>query len=201
MKTIVRISLFLLIITSYVISQEINTYKGYSKIEFIDTVINDNPIITKDKFLKIVKSVGYNTLPNNIRLDLDLLEYFTNLSDEKSGSVQLFEINVNVLAFDDDPPHKRSGYLNVSLRGTNESELIETRIADSLIDASFNRGDIDEERVKFLKSDWDSEIIMYEMIGKSMIFRNYNDKDIIQQIRSYIQEIFDELNILIREYP
>lgn len=200
MKNIIRLSLLIFITASIIISQSMpnETFRGYSKIKYVKTRVNDNPIISGNKIAQMVKSIGYNTFPKYISYPDGAPQH---IPYEELNNPDLYKsviLDVYFLLFDDNPKNSWSGSIDVSLLGEGKSDWLEFRWTDSWIDKMI--WPTDDER-KQMKKDWKTKSIEYNIFSNKWVFMNIAEHKIQQSIRNYIQEYFDELNIYIKEYP
>lgn len=173
------------------------TYRGYSNFDYIETIVEDNKIISEEDVKTIVKSIGIRTLPNNFYFDLE--KYKVNLTlEEFWQSYSQPNLYVNIQTFRDKvEPNKYSGHIEVNLRGSANSIFIEMRPTDYFIDNS----ELTTQQKEAWKKKWSKKHASYNIIPKGNTFIYATKSQIKNILRGFIQEIFDELNILIRDYP
>lgn len=183
-----------------------NTYRGYSKIKYIEVWINDNSILSNYEAENMVKSVGYNTLPDNILFDSEKYNKYWadqySLTGKMSTNKEL-TLSIDINAFSTKENNNLYfASIEVCLEGHALSELIEYRISDKMIEKLKKNGnaeskeDWEQYRNKWFKNS--ARYIMFRRGGLTV----YSSKDDIKRgIRKYVQEIFDELMIAIKEYP
>lgn len=173
------------------------TYRGYSTIDYIGVIVIKNDIITEKEVQTIVKSIGINTLPNNIYFDekLFIANHTMEESWELSFKPNMF-IAINAIRNKTDP-NKYSGHIEVNLEGNSISSFIKVRPTDKFIDSS----DLSLQKKEEWKKKWSKKSASYDIIIRGQVFTYSTKSQIKNKLREYVQEIFDELNILIRDYP
>lgn len=158
-------------------------YRGYSQIKLIKTIVEKNPIISESRGKSLVKSVGYNTLPTGIYFDED--SYIANVPQVdklKAHNQPHIYIRINVME-NSNNPNIYWGSILVCLEMKGNSLFIEYTTKDDSKDL------------------WAPDLATHSIMQKGTILNNWTANKITNFVRNYIQEIFDELNIRIRESP
>lgn len=198
MKNIILFAL-LLIFTRITFSQDdlVVIYRGYGMINYIGTEVYPNDIMTDDEVERIVNSIGIKTLPDNIYFsEKSFKAHHTQEEFWETFSQPYIDVIIHVKSHSNDQT-KYWGKIEVSLIGHGSSNSIEMRLSDYNIDKT----DMPLETKERMKNKWSKTSAKYEILSESMIITHYEKNRIKSITRELIQEIFDELNILIRDYP
>lgn len=191
MKLLIRICITLIIISvSYSQVESHGFYRGFKNIKLIGLIIGKNDIITRDEADIIIKSIGIKTLPNYLYFSGDIWPNNIDISGQPFLTIDVVTIKSKI------NQNKYTGRVDIALNGWANSKMIEYTQERPPSELTEKMKDKWED-----KQFWINRVVSYDIIHKGTVFAYYDKYEIKEIVREFIQEIFDELNILIRDYP